>query len=136
MRLKIVILSIIISSCSLVLMSCNPRNKTNSPNSIVSDLMESLTLEQSQPEAKDYAYEIFQNLFNENSLENANKDLFKSLKNVVGSSSNTTHTLVLPIKLENGKGILAYLSFDEKNGLKIENIMTVSNEVINQILPE
>ena len=130
-KLTLILSILLITACS------QETNLQATPSQTAQELISTLMLEQSQPQAGTFAYESFKELFAEEFVKNATKEKFTGFKNLIGSSTGAEYITCIPIKLENGVGVLIYIvpsPNDEK--YEIYDIVNLQDEVTEYFFPE
>ena len=112
-------------------------NLQDTPNNTAKELIATLNLEKTQPQASNFAYESFKELFADEFQENATKEKFNEFKNIIGYSTMSEYITCVPVKLQNGQGLIVYIvpsPTEEK--YEVYDIVKMTEEVREFFFPE
>lgn len=112
----------------LVMVGCQNPNLQETPSETINELYAALTGDLGTT-IEPY-YEDYVNLFNEYAKENATKEKFQGLRNVIGSSTGGSQSTFSMMTFNNGSIMLVQLDLNSKTDkYEIYNIYVVPEEM-------
>lgn len=112
----------------LVMVGCQNPNLQETPSETINELYAALTGDLGTT-IEPY-YEDYVNLFNEYAKENATKEKFQGLRNVIGSSTGGSQSTFSMMTFNNGSIMLVQLALNSKTDkYEIYNIYVVPEEM-------
>lgn len=119
---------ILIIMLFLVMVGCQNPNLQETPSETINELYAALTGDLGTT-IEPY-YEDYVNLFNEYAKENATKEKFQGLRNVIGSSTGGSQSTFSMMTFNNGSIMLVQLALNSKTDkYEIYNIYVVPEEM-------